>query len=73
LKNWCDRWGLHSGNKKATELRARILEEVQLQHKHSAVVTEISDILRHEFKGQAKPNMLYKDWFNLVDINNRLY
>jgi hypothetical protein len=29
--------------------------------------------LRHEFKDQAKPSMLYKDWFNLVDINNRLY
>jgi hypothetical protein len=54
LKNLCDRWGLRSGNRKVTELRARILEEVQLQHKHSAVVIEISDILRHEFKGQAQ-------------------
>jgi hypothetical protein len=73
LKNLCDRWGLRSGNRKVAELRARILEEVKLQHKHSVVVNEISDILRRPFRGQAKPNALYKDWFNLVDINNRLY
>jgi hypothetical protein len=56
------------------ELRARILEEVQLQHKHSAVVTEISDILHHEFKDQAKPNIASQGLgLTLVDINNHLY
>jgi hypothetical protein len=33
----------------------------------------LATFLRREFKGRAEPNMVYKSWFNLVDINNRLY